>query len=545
MRRTLALPGASLAALLLAATPSADGPGTLCFDTHLTAPDAPALGGGFGRAVAVSGNTAVVGAPDDATLANQAGAAYVYEKHGDDWVFTAKLVPPVGVQHIAGTSVAIDGDTIAVGVPGRMCCGGGVVFNEPGRVFVYERDPSGAWSLATGSGLVGSFAHAKDEFGYSVALSGERLAVGAPRTVEPSSGYATGLAYVFERGGGIWSPAPNGVLAPAVGELATSARFGEDVAIGRDVDDDGRGDRVAVGTPATGANGTVSVFDRESSGGGSGWIRQVDLVVSGLGPGSGLGKSVALSGEWVAAGSPVQWDGSCKETGAIWVFRELPGEGGSTWILEQKLLPGAWCSYAHFGAKLAMDGPRIAATADASWGDGKRVLLFHHDGSAWVEDHVAANGWAEDVALDGGLLVTRGCCDTVRAYHLASAASNEVVRLGTPANPNALLPGQTSGPIIGQTWDPKLDETVASSAVLAILAISSAPLNLPTPEGTILCSPLGPVLVRTASPGSAFQVPIPADCTLASVPLCAQGIAVDGALAFTYYNALDITIGTH
>ena len=120
----------------------------------------------------------------------------------------------------------------------------------------------------------------------------------------------------------------------------------------------------------------------------------------------------------------------------------------------------------------------------------------------------------------------------------------EVVRLGTPPNAAAFLPGVTSGPVIGMTWDPTLDNSIATASALNILAITSGPLNLPTPEGTILCTPVGPVIIRTANPGNAFQVVIPNDCTLAGIPLCSQGIALNGDLSFTYYNALDITIGT-
>ncbi|MEM7307638.1 MAG: hypothetical protein AAF682_13250 [Planctomycetota bacterium] len=126
----------------------------------------------------------------------------------------------------------------------------------------------------------------------------------------------------------------------------------------------------------------------------------------------------------------------------------------------------------------------------------------------------------------------------------APLAAAETVRVGTPANPAALLPGQTSGPVLGATWDPVIDHgAFAPGAVLDFLAIGPASSNLPSPVGTILCG-LAPPLVVTSAPGLAFALPLPDDCVNVGTALCAQGGSVDagGALALT--NALDVTLGT-
>ena len=126
-----------------------------------------------------------------------------------------------------------------------------------------------------------------------------------------------------------------------------------------------------------------------------------------------------------------------------------------------------------------------------------------------------------------------------------SLAASEVVRLGTPPNPNALLPGITTGPVIGATWDPVIDHTTfMPGAILDFIAVSSTPTNIPSVFGTILCG-VSPFLVVTGSTGAPFALPIPNDCIIVGLVLCAQGGSIDGVLTIALTNALDITIGTY
>ncbi len=122
--------------------------------------------------------------------------------------------------------------------------------------------------------------------------------------------------------------------------------------------------------------------------------------------------------------------------------------------------------------------------------------------------------------------------------------SEETFRLGNPPNPEALLPGLTSGPVIGATWDPVIDHaTFKPSAVVDFLAIGFAPTDIPTPIGTVLCG-LSPALVVTsAAPGVPFALPIPADCVHVGKTLYTQGGSFDFPSGIALANALDITIG--
>ncbi|MEM7204581.1 MAG: hypothetical protein AAF628_30265, partial [Planctomycetota bacterium] len=124
--------------------------------------------------------------------------------------------------------------------------------------------------------------------------------------------------------------------------------------------------------------------------------------------------------------------------------------------------------------------------------------------------------------------------------------SAEVVRLGTPPNPQAFLPGVTSPPIVGQTWDPRIDHTSfvpGATADFALLSGSST--NVPLgPLGTLLCDLTAHVVVQSPTTGQPFAVPIPNDQQLVGASLCVQGLSIDTSAGPHLANALDITIGT-
>lgn len=143
------------------------------------------------------------------------------------------------------------------------------------------------------------------------------------------------------------------------------------------------------------------------------------------------------------------------------------------------------------------------------------------------------------------------CCPTVEVCSSPSTPSMEVPRLGSPPNPSAFMPGVTTGPIVGDVWDPVIDHSsFLPTAVLDLVAITLAPTNVPIPPfGTFLCDIFTPpgllVLVTNPNPGTPFSIPVPCNCDLIGISLCTQGASVgaDGT-AILLTNALDIIIGT-
>jgi hypothetical protein len=124
-------------------------------------------------------------------------------------------------------------------------------------------------------------------------------------------------------------------------------------------------------------------------------------------------------------------------------------------------------------------------------------------------------------------------------------ASAEVVRLGTPPNPAAYMPG-TTGPVIGGVWDPLVLAGFSGGlGVISFMDISfMAPINVSTPFGTLLCVIPPSGLIFVVPSGSPFQIPVPNDCALVGASFCSQGGELDGSLGIHLANALDCVIGT-
>ncbi|HEX5050802.1 MAG TPA: hypothetical protein VFZ65_03435 [Planctomycetota bacterium] len=122
-----------------------------------------------------------------------------------------------------------------------------------------------------------------------------------------------------------------------------------------------------------------------------------------------------------------------------------------------------------------------------------------------------------------------------------AVAAVESVRLGTPPNPMALVPGISSGPLLGATWDPAIDHSsFFPGALIDVLGLSTTAVNVPSPFGTLLCNPI----VLLAGPaGAPFPLALPPNCAFAGFPICAQGASTDG-VSILLTNALDVVVGS-
>lgn len=140
----------------------------------------------MGKAVGMSGNRIIAGAPADEPADLRVGAAYVFEHDGSSWLQIAKLLPTQQEHGMGfGISVSIDGDLAVVGSPAA---------GDPpttGSVHVFEWSGS-AWGLTHEITPSSPVAYAL--FGSSVALDGERLVVGGLEST-----------WVFHHSGGVWT----------------------------------------------------------------------------------------------------------------------------------------------------------------------------------------------------------------------------------------------------------------------------------------------------------------------------------------------------
>ncbi|MEM6455852.1 MAG: hypothetical protein AAF772_12210 [Acidobacteriota bacterium] len=262
----------------------------------------PTLSGGdfFGGALALDGDTLAVGAIGDGTIAPSAGAAYVYRREASAWVLEDKLAP-LELQDFAffGAAVALEGDTLAVGA----YLDDGVAI-DAGAVYVFERTPPEIAALGGPSWtqiriLTGSMVQPGDNFGFSVALSGDILVVGAPlRDSSPGAGDEIGAIYVFQRdAGGIdnWGEVARRQVDDAVG----AARLGWSVAIA--------GDLAVAGAPFDAAGGVgagAAYAFRRHVGGIDGWSETARLTAETPLVGEAFGFNVAVFGVDALIGAP-------------------------------------------------------------------------------------------------------------------------------------------------------------------------------------------------------------------------------------------------
>jgi len=173
--------------------------GTWSQQAELTEPYAAAYNN-FGSSVAVSGSTAVVGAPcyprvfSNCYPTSDSGAAYVFVQSDGTWSQQAELTASDSAAYDwFGSSVAVDGSTAVVGAPGKN--------DAQGAAYVFV-ESGGTWSQQ--AELTASDGAAYDWFGGSVAVSGSTAVVGANQHTVGSNGQQ-GAAYVFVESGGTWS----------------------------------------------------------------------------------------------------------------------------------------------------------------------------------------------------------------------------------------------------------------------------------------------------------------------------------------------------
>ena len=175
----------------------------------------------FGNSAALSGETALVGAPlCDTAGGADAGAAYVFVRSASSWSQQQKLTAADGAANDQfGNSVALSGETALAGAPNHAVAGKA----GAGAAYVFVRSGS-TW--AKQKTLSAADADGDDVFGTSVALSGETALVGAP-SHDIAGKDSAGASYVFARSGTTWSQQAE----PIAADNAAYDGFGGSVAL--------------------------------------------------------------------------------------------------------------------------------------------------------------------------------------------------------------------------------------------------------------------------------------------------------------------------
>jgi len=183
----------------------------------LTASDGTTLDR-FGVSVAISGDTAVVGAPFNDSPASNSGSVYIYNRNGFSWNQQAKITADDGLRNDEfGTAVAIHGDTVIVSSPNSDQNG-----SNSGSAYIFTRS-NGVWTQQ--AKLLPDDGAADDEFGTSVSIIGDTAIIGAPKNDQLGSN--SGSAYIFTRTQGVWTQQQHLLPDDGIGNI----KFGNAVSI--------------------------------------------------------------------------------------------------------------------------------------------------------------------------------------------------------------------------------------------------------------------------------------------------------------------------
>ncbi|MSU37417.1 MAG: hypothetical protein EXS36_20425 [Pedosphaera sp.] len=415
----------------------------------------------FGRSVAVSGDTVVVGAGQESSNATgvngndndnslaYSGAAYVFVRTGMTWTQQAYLkASNTDASDFFGYAVAVSGDTVVVGAVYEASNATGINGDQSNNSLTY----SGAAYVFVRSGtnwtqqayLKASNAGAFDEFGWSVAVSGDTVVVGAHYESSNTTGINgngndnsamnSGAAYVFVRSGTTWSQ--QAYLKAS--NTGAGDQFGISVAVS--------GNTVVVGaffesSNATGINGNGNDNSLRYSGAayvfvrnGATWTQQAYLKASNTGSNDGFGYEVDVSGDTVVVGA---WsedsnatgvngngaDNSADFSGAAYVFVR----SGTTWSQQAYLKASNTGAGDQFGISVAVSGDTVvvganneASNATGINGNGNdnsllysgAAYVFVRNGATWSQQAYlkASNTGANDrfgvaVAVSSGTVV--------------------------------------------------------------------------------------------------------------------------------------------
>jgi hypothetical protein len=354
---------------------------------ELTASDA-AGNVGLGYSVAISGNTIAVGAPYETIGTNEhQGAVYVFTRPASGWsnmTQTAKLtVSDEALSGELGYSVAFSGNTIVAGAPGANAA---YVFVEPASGWADTQTPIAKF---TDPGW-------EAEFGVSVAIAGNTIAVGVP--FSDSLGIAQGVVCVYVKPAGGWATTTlySALLTASDG---AGSNLGWSVSISSNT--------VVAGDPGSNTGQGASYVFVKPVAGWTSMTQTAKLTASDGMPYDDFGDAVAVGGTIIAVGAPNAVTGT--EFGKAYLFAE-PSGGWADATQTAALLASDARSGAQFGWSAAVWGNMVAVGAFAGSTYGYRM---------------PANGWTnmpESVELTGTQAAGQGHSTAIGASMIVAGA---------------------------------------------------------------------------------------------------------------------------
>ena len=319
----------------------------------------------FGTSVAISGETAVIGAVGGRVGQDLVGAAYVFTRNEPPfWNQHTKLTASdsSGSDEL-GFAVAISGNEVIAGAPQHSA--GGL---SSGAAYIFEQKEDGTWieSIKLSDGETAS----EDQFGISVAISGNFAISGAQQDDDIATN--AGAAYIFERSGSLWLQRAKLTADDAkAGDL-----FGNTVAI--------NGETVVIGAPGVDDAGPESGAAYVFIYAGDEWVQQAKLIGDDTSMFDHFGTAVAVHENTAVIGAHGK-DEASVDAGAAYIFVR----NGVSWIQQAKLTHQNPVPGDQFGHAVAIYGDNAligAHRSDATGPDSGAAYIFTRNGGTWSQD---------------------------------------------------------------------------------------------------------------------------------------------------------------
>ena len=455
----------------------------------LTASDATP-GDNLGISVAADGDAIVAGAFHRFAPTPAPGKAYVFRRTGTTWAEEAKLVAPDGQNNDAfGWSVAVVGDVAVVGAPFAWS---GSPFGNSG-VYTFVRDENGVWTYDGKLTRPGEYT-----FGWSLAFDGTTLVVGASLGLNNSAG----RVFVYQRSFGGWFFRQQ--LSPS--DLSSNAEFGNSVAVS--------GTHMLIGAWFNTAGSPAgSAYFYESTGGI--WTESAKFNAPDGTASETFGEAVAIDGQRaIVTDSGLDVNGA-EDIGAAYLFQH---DSASGWQSTGTLRASDGLTGDYFGTAAAMQGSRVLIGAayyidDASATQpGAAYLLQLAAGSKLVIKNAAPGSRSKNVVQ----VTAKGLSGFPRSLDDPTCAGGGVASLeissaASGAGFSQLLPCAN--------WQP-----TASGYRYRDREVANGPCKdvyfRPAGTTTVKCAGTGPSsLVFNLEPG-VTQVPVVVRLTIGSQSYC-------------------------
>ena len=298
-------------------------------------------GDNFGKVLAMDGQTGMIGAPNH-DHGPAVGSVYVFQDNGSRWVEVQELVPLDLVGGSFGITVSLSGDVAVIGAP----------TDDSAYVFrrsPLERPPGSQW-LQEQKLLTSDGTPPLDGFGSSVAVRGDVALIGG---ADSEAAFLAGAAYVFRFDGISWVQEQKLTASDA----AAFDCFGRAVALSAET--------ALIGAPDKGVTGAAYVFQFDPA--TSQWLEVQKLIPHG-GDGAGqFGQVVALEGATALVGAFAGPD-----DGAAYVFRLVDG----TWREQQRLFAAPAAGTAFFGRGVALSGDVAVVGANGENGQAGGAYMY-------------------------------------------------------------------------------------------------------------------------------------------------------------------------